>query len=276
MEKIQKDISETFIGEISNKNSVVVEVGSRHTGKTLFAMSILSHCLKNELFDSYHLVLPTYQYQRYNTFRWIEELTDKQQNKITIYESFGLFIIDDLINNRQKNGNTLFMVDDATSFLELFQSNKSLRKLITESRHLSVSTWLISHSLRSTINPLIRSNTSYYLLHKQSNANFLSGLWEENISLFLDKKEFMAMCKDRMLNDSYVCIVIDSDRSVVDCNAMDWGFVKKERDLLLKANSKIYKKDNDKKHKEDNKTQQVIPKPKNRPSILSIPTFKSR
>ena len=276
MDKLQKDISKTFIDEISNKNSVVIQVGSRHTGKTLFSMSILSYCIKNKLFDSYHLVIPTYRYQRYNTFQWIDDLNDKDQDKITIYESFGLFIVEDLIKNRKKNGNTLFMIDDATSFMELFSQNKSLRKLIVESRHLRVTTWLISHSLKSTINPLIRSNTAYYLLHKQSNASFLGSLWEENLSLFVDKKIFMNMCKDKMLSDGYVCIVIDSDRSLLDCNAMKWDFIDKERSLILKSNNKVYQKNKDDTEKTDkNNATKAGPKNRQRANpIQQIASFK--
>lgn len=273
MDKLQKDIFNIFIDDITKINSVCIEVGVRHSGKSLFSMSVLSYCLKNKMFDSYHLVLPTYKYQRNGTFGWIDRLNDKDQSKITIYESFSLFIIEDLIRNRKKNGNTLFMVDDATSFLELFGQNASLRKLIVESRHLHITTWLITHSLKSTVSRLIRQNTAYYLLHKQSNAGFLVSLWEENLSLFVDKKEFMTMCKDMMTSQDYICIVIDSDRSVLDCNAMSWNEIKNERELILKSNNTVYhKKDDTQKANKDNT---IKPNPKIRSSASKFPSFKS-
>lgn len=251
---MRADLSKNFIDELHNRNSVVIQVGVRYSSKTTTAISVINHCIRNRLFTEYHLVIPTFQYQRNNTFNFMNGLKDEDSNRITIYEDFSLQIIEELIKRQKKSrGNILFYLDDASSFISLFSQSSILKKLIVEARHLKITTWLTTHSLKSTISPLIRSNTSYYLLHRQSNADFLESLWSEVLSLFMSKSDFLNMCRDEMKNKEFSCILIDKDRSKIDKNFIESPIIKENIDLILKSQTKVYQSNKSNRNDESKK-----------------------
>ena len=270
---LQIDLANRFIDELSKKNSVILQVGVRYSSKTTLGMAVLNKCIRDTLFDEYHLVIPTFKYQRNNTFNFMNGLSTKDSDRITVYEDFSLQIIERLVRTARPNKNVFFYLDDCSSFIQLFSQSSILKKLIVEARHLRISTWLTSHSLKSTISPLIRANTSYFLLHRQSNADFLESLWAEVLSLFMDKKAFLNMCRDEMANKEFSCILIDKDRSKIDKNFMESRIIKSDISLILNTQRTLYSKnDEPKKNDEINKSTRnsQVRKPSS-----SIPRFKS-
>lgn len=278
MDSIKENIERRFFDEICKKNGVVVQIGVRYSGKTLWFCSALSYFIKNDCFESYHLVLPSYRFQRDNTYKFLELLPKDKGDRITIYEDFGVEIVELLLKNRKKNGNTLFLIDDATNFNELFYTNENVKKLITLARHLSISTWLVSHTLLKTLSPQIRANISYIVLHRVSNMNLLSSFHEEILSMFIDKKDFLDFLKRELRANDFYALVIDKDRSQIShINSMEWDRIKKERLYIQNINNNnITKKNNESNRKENvkaNTTQNTI-KTKQQPPC-KFPKIKS-
>jgi hypothetical protein len=245
------ELSKPFIKELAPKHAVIVQCGVRYSGKSLWSCALLRYLMTNtKIYDEYHLVIPTWKFQAKGTFKWIESLDKSISSKITIYEDFSLNVVSNLLTKGRRDSRHRYLyLDDATSFSELFSQSEVLKDLITKARHYKITTHIITHHLKAVMIPLLRSNVSYYILHRNVNAKFLEGIYEENLSLFFERKDWIDLCRREMRKD-YPALAIDRDRQRIDCNAMDWDFIKTQRDILLKHDKIVYN-DTQKVHKDD-------------------------
>ena len=255
--KLEKE----FIKELAPKHGVIVQTGVRHSGKSLWSCALLRHLMisPKSLYHEFHLVIPTWRFQAKDTFAWIGELPEAVQDKITIYEDFSINVIRRLLDRSIKDKRHRYLyIDDATSFGELFSQSETLKDLITKARHYKITTHIITHHLKAVMIPLLRSNISYYILHRNVNAKFLEGIYEENLSLFFSKQDWFDTCRKEMRGE-FPAIAIDRDQQRVDCGAMNWSYIKKERDLIINSTSTNINQDDNKKISKAKPTQNRCP-----------------
>jgi hypothetical protein len=249
------NLEKDFINELAPKHAVIVQTGVRYSGKSLWSCSLLRHLLTNtKIYDEYHLIIPTWRFQAKGTFKWLEHLPKAITEKITIYEDFSINMVSKLLEKAKKDKRHRYMyLDDATSFGELFQQSETLKDLVTKTRHFRITFHVQTHHLKSVCLPLLRSSVSYYILHRNVNAKFLEGIYDESLSLFFDKKDWIDICRKEMRKE-YPAIAIDRDRQRIDCNAMNWNIIKFQRDILLNNDNIEYSNKNDKKIHQNNTT----------------------
>lgn len=244
------DLEKPFLEEF-NKGGVYLQCGVRYSGKSLFASSLIRHLLVTDQFDRYELVIPTYSFQAKDTYAWVEQLDKKIQDKITVYESFSLQIVEDIMRQARKDDKrTFYYMDDATSIGELFSLySTEFKDLTTKARHYRTVLWLAIHHVKGVLTPQIRSSISFYCVHRLPDSSLLETIWQENLSLFYEKKDWLQMCREEMKKD-FPLIVIHRDKAGgVDNTGMDWKFIAKQRLLILKSmDSSIAKKNTKKKN----------------------------
>ena len=127
-------------GESLQIGSIFVSIGSKGSGKSSFAMTVLKQLFHKNAFRSYHLVLPSFKIEANNSYDWILPEARKHPNtEVVIYTGFDTIIIDNLVNrnrNLKTKVPTMLLIDDATSFsIQLHnQWNENLLTLISQSR----------------------------------------------------------------------------------------------------------------------------------------------
>jgi hypothetical protein len=249
-----QNLEQGFIKELAPKHAIIVQTGVRYSGKSLWSCSLLRHLMVNtKLYDEYHLIIPTWKFQSKGTFKWLQLLPKNIADKITVYEDFSVNIVSKLLEKGKCDKRHRYLyLDDATSFGELFQQSEQLKDLITKARHYKITTHIITHHLKAVMIPLLRSNISYYILHRNVNSKFLEGIYDENLSLFFDKKDWFNVCRKEMKKD-YPAIAIDRDRQRVDCNTMNWNYINTQRNLILNLNNIDYTDEKISKNKGDKK-----------------------
>jgi hypothetical protein len=236
MQNITKNLEGNFLNNL-REHFLALQVGTKHSGKTVFSCCLLRHLLlKDNFYDEFHLVLPSYSNQAKGTFDWLDKLPPKAKNKIIIYEAFSMVIIDNLIDSSNGKTNRFLYVDDATSEQSFFQNSEQLKALSTRCRHLKISCLLCFHYLRRSLTPQLRNSCEFLILHRCCDEKLLTNVWEETISLFMTKEEFLSICKEEMIKD-FPCIVIWKDKVKIDTEAMMWNIQKIHRPHIIKVKS---------------------------------------
>lgn len=233
---LEKDFIESL-----HKNTMMIQVGCRHSGKTTWAMCLLAFLLLDDgFYDEFHLVLPTYASgQTGGTFDFLDRLPTKIQKKIIIYCDFSLVIVERLIEESNGKKNRFLYIDDATAEQELFSTSEIMRSLSSKARHYKITTMICLHFMKLR-NTLLRCSAEWLIIHRMTDYKVLENIYDESASLFWDKKQFIEMCRDEMLKD-YPSILIWRDKGRIDCgNGMDYTFQNKYRDKVL--NKSISKK----------------------------------
>ena len=190
----QTDLSVQFAEDIV-EGCVVTSVGSKGAGKTSFMLAVLRACLEADEadapFEEYVLILPSYKVEADAAYHFLSEF-----DNVTIYTKYHEQIAVDLYkrnHNNKTRKSTLFVVDDATAFAKDLHNGKQseLVGLISESRHVRVTTWLLVHSLRGILSPVMRENVKYLLLYSITNRKLIETIHEEYVSLYKTVKEFI-------------------------------------------------------------------------------------
>ena len=172
------DLNKEFASDMTI-GCVICSVGSKGAGKTSFMLSCLRACLEKNIYDDYVLILPSYEVEADDSYRFLAEY-----DEVTIYTRYHEKIARDLYrcnHNINTRKNTLFVIDDASAFAVDLHNGKSseLVGLIAESRHVKITTWILVHSLRNILSPILRENIRYLLLYSITNRKLLESVYEE-------------------------------------------------------------------------------------------------
>jgi hypothetical protein len=236
--KENKSLEKEFI-ESLKRNTFNIQCGCRFSGKTTWMQALLYHLVtEDNFYKEFHLVLPTYDTgQTGSTFDWIGRLPKSKKDKITIYCDFSLIIVDRLIEESDGKTNRLLYIDDATAEQELFSQSDIMRSLSTKARHYKITTFVCLHFMKLR-NTLMRNSAEFLILHRMTDYKVLENIYTESASLFWDKNEFMAICRQEMEKE-YPCVIIWRDKGRIDVgHGMDYSFEKKHRDYVLNKNIK--------------------------------------
>ncbi len=217
--------------------------GVKSSGKTLFALSFIRSCLEANppLFDTYWCVIPAYQYEQKGSYGWLDELVKKKGCRCVVFSAFSDEVAERIVAEqlRDESKKSLMFMDDASCMRRLFQRSGDVRDplnaILTQSRHLRVSSLICVHSLKATIHPSLRANCSFLVMFDISSRKLLEHLHEEFASLVCPEfDEFLAMFMHHLRSRRFGAICFSTARDKrhdVDC--LDWKIIKGSRDKIL-------------------------------------------
>jgi len=227
--KDNHNLIEVFVKDLMSVHCVNCSVGSKGSGKSNTMLSVLRACLDNNSFDEYHLVLPSFKFEQNGSYKFI-----LPYKNVKIYNTFHMLIVDRIIARQDKDNSKsiLLVIDDATEMAsQLWSPDPSLLALVSRSRHLKISTWMLVHSLRKVLSPVLRENLRYLLIYDVSNKKLLDSIYEEFFSVDMTVKEFYEEWKQhKSVRYSCMMLRLGTDRTLY-YNFNDLPHIKKYREL---------------------------------------------
>jgi hypothetical protein len=218
-------MSEDFLDVITS-GRVVMSIGSKHSGKSFLMLKFLKYAFKNNLYDRYILVLPSYMIEENDSYKFI----NGHAKHIFIFDEYSENICSDLMKTqKQKSQKTLFIVDDASSE-GLYNIDEHMKKLITSIRHFNTTLWLLAHGSSNIMSPFLRQNVDAILISKITSRRLLEAIYEEYISLHQDYHEKNGLRKfiDDYINlqqsGKYKVMYLNTRNHIMDTKVDTWKF----------------------------------------------------
>ena len=241
MWELSTDLEQEWLDKFRNDGACAVLCGVRGAGKSLMALSFIRTCMERRIYDTYWCVIPAYQYEQKNSYGWMDEMVKQSGCKCTVFSAFSDEVAEHIIEQQlrdQKKKSILFL-DDASSMRRLFQRSGDVRDplnaILTQSRHLRISSMICLHSLKSTIHPTIRMNCTFLVLFDIGSKKLLEHVHEEFTSLVCPSfDDFLEMFMFHLRSRTWGCICFSTSREKnhdVDC--LDWPIIAKSRDKIL-------------------------------------------
>jgi hypothetical protein len=165
---------------------ILLCVGQKGGGKSFRVMTMLMWLIRNNVFDQYFLVLPTFFFEATNSYAWLKPFEDKvfisKEYTPDISRAF-LDRQDDTIPPHLIPRTMLWM--DDVGMNESFRNDRAFVGLLSVARHKRLSVCLCYHSLTSghTLSPFLRQNVTHTLLFRVTNEKLLESIYEELISM---------------------------------------------------------------------------------------------
>lgn len=168
------------------QSPIILCVGQKGGGKSFRIMTMLMWLLKNNVFDQYFLILPTFHYEATNSYAWLRPFEDRvfiTTEYIPEMSQAFLARKDESIPPHEIPRTFLWM--DDVGMNEAFRSDRSFVGLLSIARHKRLSVCLCYHSLTSghTLSPFLRQNVTHTLLFRVTNEKLLESIYEELISM---------------------------------------------------------------------------------------------
>lgn len=197
---------------------IILCLGQKGGGKSFRTMTLLMWLLRNNVFDQYFLVLPTFHYEAANSYAWLQPFLDK----VFVTQEYTPEISQAFLQRADSSvpphalPRTFLWLDDV-GMNEAFRSDRHFVGLLSVARHKRLSVCLCYHSLTSghTLSPFLRQNVTHTLLFRVTNEKLLESIFEELISMtghfarFRDFKE---------VYNRHTCSVIDAGTGAVEKN----------------------------------------------------------
>lgn len=225
---------------------ILLCLGQKGGGKSFRVMTILMWLLKNNVFDQYFLVLPTFFYEASNSYAWLKPFEDK----VFITHEYTPELSQAFIDRKDDTippheiPRTFMWLDDV-GMNEFFRTDRSFVGLLSIARHKRLSVCLCYHSLTSghTLSPFLRQNITHTLLFRVTNEKLLESVFEELISMtghfprFRDFKEVYNQHTCSVVNaatgevtKNFNGICINNSLGCLDWNVVEW--CKEETEVL--------------------------------------------
>lgn len=165
---------------------ILLCLGQKGGGKSFRTMTMLMWLLKNNIFDQYFLVLPTFYYEASNSYAWLKPF----QDKVFITHEYTPMLSQAFLDRKDETippheiPRTFLWLDDV-GMNEMFRTDRSFVGLLSIARHKRLSVCLCYHSLTSghTLSPFLRQNVTHTLLFRVTNEKLLESVFEELISM---------------------------------------------------------------------------------------------
>ena len=165
---------------------ILLCLGQKGGGKSFRTMTLLMWLLRNNVFDQYFLVLPTFYYEAANSYAWLKPFEDKVFvcRKYTPELSQAFLERPDETIPPHAIPRTFLWLDDV-GMNEAFRTDRHFVGLLSVARHKRLSVCLCYHSLTSghTLSPFLRQNVTHTLLFRVTNEKLLESIFEELISM---------------------------------------------------------------------------------------------
>lgn len=181
------------------ESPILLCLGQKGGGKSFRTMTLLMWLLRNNVFDQYFLVLPTFHFEAANSYAWLKPFEDR----VFIAKEYTPEMSQAFIDRKDETippheiPRTFLWLDDV-GMNETFRSDRSFVGLLSVARHKRLSVCLCYHSLTSghTLSPFLRQNVTHTLLFRVTNEKLLESIYEELISMtghFQRFREFKTM-----------------------------------------------------------------------------------
>lgn len=225
---------------------ILLCLGQKGGGKSFRTMTILMWLLRNNVFDQYFLVLPTFFFEAANSYAWLKPF----QHKVFILREYTPEISqaflrrpDETIPPHQIPRTFLWM--DDVGMNENFRNDRHFVGLLSVARHKRLSVCLCYHSLSSghTLSPFLRQNVTHTLLFRVTNEKLLESVYEELISM---TGHFQRFREFKQVYNQHTCSRVNAQTGEVQKNynglcinnslgCMDWKIAEwfpEETDVL--------------------------------------------
>ena len=165
---------------------ILLCLGQKGGGKSFRTMTLLMWLLRNNVFDQYFLVLPTFHFEASNSYAWLQPFEDRVfiSKEYTPEMSLAFLQRPDETIPPHAIPRTFLWLDDV-GMNEAFRTDRHFVGLLSVARHKRLSVCLCYHSLTSghTLSPFLRQNITHTLLFRVTNEKLLESIYEELISM---------------------------------------------------------------------------------------------
>jgi len=250
---IYQGLENEFFDDLKNTQRVILCIGQKGSGKTTLFNSYLKKSLLQKNYDTYHLIIPSYKYEKDGSYNFLEN-----QYNCFIYPSYTENVSKRVLDDRAKGNKCLFMIDDASGF---DMNDENFKTLVVTSRHGKsknftsggVCIFICLHSARAIIKPIVRNNCDYIFIFKMNNRKLLESLFQEYFSMVYNKFiDFLNVYKNAM-TQKYNSILYSNQSPYLDVNVVNWDIIEE----MLNVNKlpqqgrkrEIKRKDDDEKPK---------------------------
>ena len=194
---LQEQLQNMFLDP--TQSPILLCLGQKGGGKSFRTMTLLMWLLRNNIFDQYFLILPTFYYEASNSYAWLKPFADK----VYIAREYTPDLSTAFLQRKDETipphaiPRTFLWLDDV-GMNETFRTDRSFVGLLSVARHKRLSICLCYHSLTSghTLSPFVRQNVTHTLLFRVTNEKLLESIYEELISMtgqFERFKDFKAI-----------------------------------------------------------------------------------
>jgi len=214
----EKEFLEGFRGKLA------MSIGSKHSGKSVTLLAYVRYALEHELYDEYHMVLPTWEFEENDSYAWLKKY--KTKAKIYVYSEHDQMIIERLQTRPRPYNKAFFGIDDSTGSWKI-QADAEELKFLSRLRHFGVTQWIVVHTCRAGLPASLRSQIDFLFLFMNTNRKALEAIYEEWLSISIPTfKEFMQIYKKEVLDKEYSSMLIWCRKpGVYDTHVKDWKFV---------------------------------------------------
>lgn len=222
----------------TTQSPILLCLGQKGGGKSFRTMTLLMWLLRNNIFDQYFLVLPTFYYEASNSYAWLKPFEDR----VFIAKEYTPEMSQAFLNRADESvpphtiPRTFLWLDDV-GMNESFRMDRSFVGLLSVARHKRLSVCLCYHSLTSghTLSPFLRQNVTHTLLFRVTNEKLLESIFEELISMtghFERFREFKQTYNQHTCSQinaatgevtrNFNGICINNSLGCLDWNVSDW------------------------------------------------------
>lgn len=181
---LQEQLQSMFLDP--TQSPILLCLGQKGGGKSFRTMTLLMWLLRNNIFDQYFLILPTFYYEASNSYAWLKPFEDK----VFIAREYTPEMSQAFLQRKDETipphaiPRTFLWLDDV-GMNENFRMDRSFVGLLSVARHKRLSICLCYHSLTSghTLSPFVRQNVTHTLLFRVTNEKLLESIYEELISM---------------------------------------------------------------------------------------------
>jgi hypothetical protein len=169
-----------------SQSPILLCLGQKGGGKSFRTMTLIMWLLRNNVFDQYFLVLPTFHYEASNSYAWLRPFGEK----VYITKEYTPELSQAFLDRQDEKippheiPRTFLWMDDV-GMNEAFRTDRQFVGLLSIARHKRLSVCICYHSLTSghTLSPFLRQNVTHTLLFRVTNEKLLESIFEELISM---------------------------------------------------------------------------------------------
>jgi len=233
-----------FLEDNKKHGRSIISIGTPESGKSYLALKYVTYSLQNDLYDEYHIVAPTFNHEENSSYDFLKQHKDK----VKIYLKYNA-VVSERVDKAREKGKILFVVDDATSEL-LNNMDNTFIKLFTTTRHSKnggLTLWIIVHSAKKVLPPMLRQNVKYVFLYRIESSELLEDtIFKEFLSLQYRRQgkkydHFVEEFSEVMENNKFGVVLI-ARKIGIDFDVTHWQFLNAEEQIQMKGTKRIKEK----------------------------------
>lgn len=175
-------VENNFFKDIVEKKNdrVILALGMKGSGKTFLLLNFIKLAFKLDLYDDYHLILPSYKFEQKDSYKFIKETKNKH---ITVYNKYHEIISKKLMKKIDPKKRVLLAIDDATSQLSMVP-DEFMKDILTLTRHARITIYICAHVARREVGSMLRSTVDYVFFYRVPSDQMVEKIWCEWFSRF--------------------------------------------------------------------------------------------